>query len=162
MAPFGNSPGSVSYTALALVISLRYSSTALDPAINSMRTTLAFSMENIPTPSTTPAGQPLATEVPTSLAPLTGAQIRALKGRAQRLDAILRLGRAGMTPAFIQSLDAALASHELVKVKFTDLKDERKSLSRAMADATASHLIWVVGHVAVFFRPRPCERDDSE
>lgn len=86
---------------------------------------------------------------------LTGAQVRALKSRAQTLEPILRLGHAGASPAFIQSLDVALADHELVKIKFTDFKDQRKVLSRELAEATGSTLIWVVGHVAVFYRKRP-------
>ena len=84
---------------------------------------------------------------------LSNARIRQLKAEAQRLRPVLHLGKAGATPAFIQSLDAALATHSLVKIKFLDFKDTRHEVAEDLAVKTRSQLIWVVGHVAVFFRP---------
>ena len=85
-------------------------------------------------------------------APLSSAQLRDYKARAQRLDAMLKLGHAGMTDGFIASLNAALAQHELVKIKFTDHKDEKKTLAPQIAERTGSHLVMRVGNVAVYFR----------
>ena len=86
---------------------------------------------------------------------LSAAQRRELKGRAQRLDPVARVGRQGVTGELIASLDAALARHELVKVKLVDHKDERKTLGGELAARTGSALVQVVGHVIVLFRPRP-------
>ena len=88
-------------------------------------------------------------------APLTNATISKLKSLAQRLDAVLALGKAGATDAFIKSLDEALGQHELVKLKFAAFKDERKTLAPQLAEKTNSHLVWIVGHVAVFYRQQP-------
>lgn len=88
-------------------------------------------------------------------APLSSAELRKLKAQAQRLDASIKLGRAGLSPDFVAALDRELALHGLVKVKFTEFKDQRRELAREMAGRTHSHLIWVVGHVAVLFRRRP-------
>ncbi len=85
---------------------------------------------------------------------LTNAQKRDLKGRAQRLEPVVKLGHGGMSPAFLKSLDQALAQHELVKMKFTDFKDERRSLVATIASETRSELVMQVGHVAVFFRAK--------
>lgn len=88
-------------------------------------------------------------------APLTNSTISKLKSLAQRLDAVLALGKAGATDAFIKSLDEALGQHELVKIKFAAFKDERKTLAPQLAEKTNSQLIWIVGHVAVFYRQQP-------
>ncbi|MFM8470479.1 MAG: YhbY family RNA-binding protein [Limisphaerales bacterium] len=78
-----------------------------------------------------------------------------LKGLAQLLYPVLALGKAGATDAFIKSLDEALAQHELVKIKFAAFKDERKEIAPQLAEKTGSQLIWIVGHVAVFYRQQP-------
>ena len=88
-------------------------------------------------------------------APLTNATISKLKSLAQRLDAVLALGKSGASDAFIKSLDEALGQHELVKIKFAAFKDERKTLAPQLAEKTNSHLVWIVGHVAVFYRQQP-------
>jgi RNA-binding protein len=85
---------------------------------------------------------------------LTGAQKRALKSRAQLLEAMIRIGQSGVTDALLQSLDNALSQHELVKVRFADFKEERKNLAPQLAERTSSALIQQVGNVAVFFRKR--------
>ncbi|MFM7099811.1 MAG: YhbY family RNA-binding protein, partial [Verrucomicrobiota bacterium] len=82
-------------------------------------------------------------------------ELRQLKARAQRLDPSVKLGRAGLTPDFLAALDTELARHGLVKVKFTEFKDQRREMAREMAARTGSHLVWVVGHVAVLFRRLP-------
>ncbi|MFA6545473.1 MAG: YhbY family RNA-binding protein [Limisphaerales bacterium] len=81
--------------------------------------------------------------------------VRKLKGLAQKLEPVLSLGKSGASDAFIKSLDEALAQHELVKIKFAAFKDERKTLAPQLAGKTGSHLVWVVGHVAVFYRQQP-------
>jgi RNA-binding protein len=86
---------------------------------------------------------------------LTGAQRRKLKSLAQRLDANVTLGKAGLSDALIASLKLELDRHELVKVKFADFKDERHELAPQLAEKTGSQLIWVIGHVAVFYRQQP-------
>ena len=87
--------------------------------------------------------------------PLTNAERRKLKSRAQLLDATLKVGRAGLSAPFIQALDDALKSADLVKVRFDEFKQERKQLAPQLAEKTGSELIWIVGHVAVFHRRKP-------
>lgn len=86
---------------------------------------------------------------------LPNSTISKLKGLAQRLDPVLALGKAGVTDAFVKSLDEALGIHELVKMKFAAFKDERKTIAPQLAEKTGSHLVWIVGHVAVFYRQQP-------
>ena len=93
------------------------------------------------------------------MAPLTNAEKRDLKARAQKLEPILKLGHAGLSDAFVSSMDAALTTHGLVKMKFTAFKEEKKTLAPQIAGRTGSEIVMQVGHVAVFFRPRDPQRD---
>jgi RNA-binding protein len=92
---------------------------------------------------------------------LTNPEKRALKARAQRLEPVVKLGHAGITEAFLKSMDGALAMHELVKMKFADFKEEKKTLAPEIAERTQSELITLVGNVAVFFRPKPASLAES-
>lgn len=89
------------------------------------------------------------------LTPLTNAQIRDLKARAQRLKAGLRIGKEGLSPQFFAALDDMLRHQELVKVKFDYFKEEKKELTPQLAEKSASHLVTRVGNVVVLYRPRP-------
>jgi RNA-binding protein len=86
---------------------------------------------------------------------LTGQELRKLKGMAQRREPVVRVGKQGLTDAFIKSLDEALSQHELVKVKFADLKEQKKELSPLLAEKTGSHLVMRVGNVVVLYREHP-------
>jgi RNA-binding protein len=86
---------------------------------------------------------------------MTNAEKRHLKGLAQRMEPLVYLGKAGMTDAFLAGMEVALTNHELVKLKFAAFKDERHELGEQIAQRTGSELIWIVGHVAVFYRQHP-------
>jgi RNA-binding protein len=92
---------------------------------------------------------------------LTNAKIRELKARAQRLDPLLKVGHEGLSEKFIAALDVELTRHELVKVKFSDFKDQKKVLSPQLAEKTGSELIMRVGNVAVLFRPKPASPEPA-
>lgn len=86
--------------------------------------------------------------------PPTNAEIRKLKSAAQHLEPILKIGKAGLTGAFVKALDESLTRHELVKIKFSDFKEQKKELAPQIAVMTASRLIMRVGNVAVYWRKR--------
>jgi RNA-binding protein len=86
---------------------------------------------------------------------LTNRQLSKLKGMGQLLDPVLRVGHAGLSDAFMASLNQALEDHELVKVKFSDFKDQKKELSPKLAAVTGSQLIMRVGNVVVLYRQQP-------
>src|SRR5271169_6475520 len=83
---------------------------------------------------------------------LTSRQTSQLRSLAQRLEPILHLGKAGVTDAFLASVEQALNDHELIKIKFTAFKETKKPLAEEIATRTNSELAGIVGHVAVFYR----------
>ena len=89
------------------------------------------------------------------MVPLTNAQIRDLKARAQRLKASLKVGKEGLSAGFLSALDEALKHNELVKVKFDDFKEQKKELSPQLAEKSGSYLVTRVGNVVVLYRPKP-------
>ena len=88
---------------------------------------------------------------------LNNAQIRKLKGIAQRMDATLKVGKQGLSDGFIKTLNEELSRHELVKVKFAEFKEQRKELAPQLAERTQSHLITLLGNVVVLYRQNPEE-----
>jgi RNA-binding protein len=86
---------------------------------------------------------------------LTNAQVRKLKALAQQLEPVLRVGKSGVSEAFLQSLDQALTTHELVKVKFAEFKEEKKKLAPLIAERSGSVLVTRVGNVVVLYRENP-------
>lgn len=86
---------------------------------------------------------------------LTSRELRDLKGKAQLLRPTVFIGKEGLSPALLKSLDEALAHHELVKVKFADFKEQKKELTPQLAEKVAARVVMRVGNVAVLFRRKP-------
>jgi RNA-binding protein len=69
------------------------------------------------------------------------------------MEASLKVGRAGITPAFIKELQHALNTDELVKLRFLGAdRDERAALCAQIADEGRCVCVGAVGHTALFFR----------
>lgn len=78
-----------------------------------------------------------------------------LRSKAQTLDPVVYVGKDGLSDGVIAALDAALTSHELVKVRFTGNKDGVREISASLESATSSTLVAITGFTAVFFRQDP-------
>lgn len=87
------------------------------------------------------------------LKPLANPEIRRLKAAAQHLEPILKIGKAGLSDGFVQSVNDALSQHELVKIKFVEFKDQKKELAPQLTNRTASYQVMRVGNVLVLHRP---------
>ena len=83
---------------------------------------------------------------------LTNAEVRKFKAAAQLMKPMLKIGHAGLSPEFIKMVDETLKSHELIKIKFDDLKEKRKQLAPELAEKTSSHLVTLLGNVVVLYR----------
>lgn len=86
---------------------------------------------------------------------LNNPQIRKLKALAQRMDAQLKVGKQGLSEMFLKAVDQELSRHELVKIKFAEFKEQKKALAPQLAEKTQSHLVTLLGNVAVLFRRNP-------
>jgi RNA-binding protein len=86
---------------------------------------------------------------------LTNPQRKHLRRLAHAAPPALQLGKNGLTPNFLKSFELTLANHELLKLRFANLKEERKELSASIEASTGSMLVSLVGHTAVFYRESP-------
>lgn len=92
---------------------------------------------------------------------LSNPEIRKHKAAAQRMKPILHIGKAGLTPEFLQSVEQAFQSHELIKIKFADHKEEKHDLAPQLAEKTNSHLITLLGNVVVLYRKKAPAQDEA-
>jgi RNA-binding protein len=87
---------------------------------------------------------------------LTEKQRKHLRGLAHALRPVSRLGSAGVTEAFLAEFEAALAHHELIKLKVTAAtRTDRNAAIEAVAARTGATIVARIGNVAVLYRPCP-------
>lgn len=87
---------------------------------------------------------------------LSSHQRKYLRGLAHGLKPIVFVGHKGKTSSLAAALDQALTTHELVKAKFIDDKDKayKAQTIEFLEKATASEMVGLIGHVAIFYRPQ--------
>jgi RNA-binding protein len=84
---------------------------------------------------------------------LRGKERAELRSEAHHLTPTVHIGQHGLTPALINSLDDALRTRELVKVKLGNKDDVKpKDVANALALATNSEVVQVIGRTATLFR----------
>ncbi|NQU67531.1 MAG: YhbY family RNA-binding protein [Candidatus Marinimicrobia bacterium] len=82
-----------------------------------------------------------------------------LKGLAHSLEPIVNIGKQGITPGFLVFTNHALDDHELIKIKFLDFKDQKKSLATEIAKQTDSMIVSIIGNNLILFRQNPDEEN---
>jgi len=84
---------------------------------------------------------------------LKGRERAELRAEAHHLNPTVHVGQSGLTPSVIGSLDDALRTRELVKVKLGNKDDVKpKDVANSLALATNSAVVQVIGRTATFFR----------
>ncbi len=87
---------------------------------------------------------------------MKGKERAELRSEAHHLTPTVHIGQHGLTPALINSLDDALRTRELVKVKLGNKGDVKpKDVANALALATNSDVVQVIGRTATLFRENP-------
>ncbi|HEY1405115.1 MAG TPA: ribosome assembly RNA-binding protein YhbY [Spirochaetota bacterium] len=87
-----------------------------------------------------------------TMSELAGWQKQYLRGLAHHLKPLIQVGKLGMTPALVDTIRKALDSHELIKIKFLDFKDEKEHISERIVAATDSHFVGLIGNVLTIYR----------
>ena len=87
--------------------------------------------------------------------PLTNPQRKYLRGLAHNMPPTMQLGKQGLTPNFYKSFELALTNHELMKLRFANLQEERKQLSAEIQEKTGAIQVSMVGHTAIYYRESP-------
>lgn len=88
---------------------------------------------------------------------LTSKQRAFLRSEAHHLKPVLFLGKEGVTPSAVRSLEEAFNTRELLKVKVleaspVDVREAGEALAAGLDNAV---LVQTIGRVAVLYRPDP-------
>jgi len=83
---------------------------------------------------------------------LTSAQRKQLRSLAHNLDAVIIIGKQGVTDSLVRAIAEALEAHELIKVRFNEFKDDKKELIEEISFRTNCQVVGTIGHVATLFK----------
>ena len=83
---------------------------------------------------------------------LSSKQKKYLKSKAHPLKVVIQIGKSGATAECIRSIDAALNSHEMVKVKFIAFKAEKEQFLDEILEGSRSQFVSLIGHVLTLYR----------
>lgn len=84
--------------------------------------------------------------------PLSTQQVRFLRGLTHQLHPVVAVADKGLTENVLAELDAALAKHELIKVKLRGEREQRKQWISQIAQLPGVEKIHVIGQVACFYK----------
>ena len=87
---------------------------------------------------------------------LTGKAARHLRALGHELSPVVSIGKEGMTDAVVSAANAALLTHELVKVKVqSEAPIDRKLAATELASKTESALAQVLGRTFLLYKRHP-------
>jgi RNA-binding protein len=85
--------------------------------------------------------------------PLSGKQRRHLRALGHHLEPVVQLGKQGLSDGAIAAVDAALAQHELIKVRIgTECPDDRHEIAERLAPAVKGEVAQVLGRTVLLYR----------
>jgi RNA-binding protein len=89
--------------------------------------------------------------------PITPKQRAHLKSLAHHLKPVVQVGKDGITEQTVQSLEEALNTRELLKVKVLEAApmDVREGGAALVERLPGAELVQTIGRVAVVYRPHP-------
>lgn len=86
---------------------------------------------------------------------LNGKQRQFLRGLAHPLEPVVRIGKAGLTPALIEETRKSLLAHELIKVRIeVDDGVARRAMAEELARGTDADVAGAIGRLAILYRAR--------
>lgn len=87
---------------------------------------------------------------------LTSKQRAKLKAIASTTETILQVGKGGVGEQLLKQVDDALTARELIKLRLLDTAPESPDeISQALAGATGSEVVQVIGRRVVLYRKNP-------
>lgn len=94
---------------------------------------------------------------------LTSKQRAALRGMAQKIDAIVHVGKDGVSENIIKQMDDALTARELVKGSVQQNSSvSAREASDILAEATGAQPVGVIGRKFTLYRPSDTVKEKIE
>lgn len=89
---------------------------------------------------------------------LTGKQSRHLRALGHHLEALVHIGKDGVTEGIAGAIDQCLTDHELVKVRLNpEASADRDEAAAAIAKAVKADVAQVLGRTILLYRRHPSE-----
>ena len=93
---------------------------------------------------------------------MTTRQRQFLKGLAHPLHPLVQIGKEGVSQGIINTINAELLNHELIKVKIGNNSGlEKAGTSEEVAQETGAVLVQLIGKTFVLFKPNPEKPKDK-
>ncbi len=84
---------------------------------------------------------------------MTSKQRAYLRGLANGLEPIVLIGKGGVTPEVVESVEEAYNTHELIKLGiFKNCTEEPNAVADMIAERTHSEVVQVIGRKIVLYR----------
>lgn len=84
---------------------------------------------------------------------MTSKQRAYLKGLAMNLDPIYQVGKASVTPEFIEGIREALEKRELIKISvLKNCADDPKELAVLIAERSGAQVVQMIGKKIVLYK----------
>ena len=89
---------------------------------------------------------------------LTGKQKRFLRAMGSTMDPIVQVGKGGVSETLVESLEQAIKSRELIKIKvLQNCLEHPKAVIAELAEKSNSHLVQVIGRNGLLYKENPDE-----
>ena len=92
---------------------------------------------------------------------LSGKQRRYLSRMAHNLKPVVYIGKNGLSENMIKAVLEALAHHELIKVKFVDMKEIKAGIMEELSTSTDSVLVQIIGNIGILYKANPDKKQYS-
>ena len=91
---------------------------------------------------------------------LNSKQRKYLEKEAHNLSPLVIVGGAGVTEGVINMISSSIASHELIKVKFNEYKDEKVELTEEILESTDTTLVRMIVNIIILYKA--AEKEDKQ
>jgi RNA-binding protein len=86
---------------------------------------------------------------------ITKTQRKYLRRMANPLKPTVMLGRQGLTEQLLSKINQELDTHELIKLRLLEHKDQKDQLAQTIVAETGAALVGIIGNVVTLYRPNP-------
>ena len=90
---------------------------------------------------------------------ITGKQKKYLRGLAHSLDPYIIIGKNGLTPSAIKSIDKSLNDHELIKVRIK--VGDKDKLAPIIEKKTSSVIVGSIGKILILYKESEDRADEK-
>ncbi len=86
---------------------------------------------------------------------LTSKQRKNLRAQAHHLEPVVLIGKNGFNEGAQHAIEQAINIHELIKVKFREFKDKKKTISNEISELLNAEIVGLIGNTVILYKYNP-------